>query len=168
MLVWFVGTSVLTIWYVFRDQRFDYRWLVVGALLADPLDALTGGAGVLHSITGAVATLVVVMMATIGRRQLRKRLLGIPIGLFLHLVFDGAFSNTKVFWWPFTGVGFDEHGHRARLPVLQRGAWNIVLELAGVAMLSWIWRRFALRDPRRRRLLVRRGQLVPAESPRPA
>ena len=166
MLLWFVGTSVLTVWYVFRDQRFDHRWLVVGALLADPVDALTGGAGALHSVTGAVAALVLVMAATIGRRAWRKRLLGLPIGLFLHLVFDGAFSDTKVFWWPFTGWSFDDGGHRVRLPIVERGAWNVVFELAGLAMLAWIWRRFALRDPARRRLLLRTGQLVPAESAR--
>lgn len=165
MVLWFVGTSVLTVWFVFRDQRFDYRWLVLGALLPDPVDALTGGAGVLHSVTGAVGVLVIVMLATVGRRRARKQLLGIPIGLFLHLVFDAAFNDTTVFWWPFSGGTFDDGGHRARLPVAQRGAWNLVLELAGAGMLWWIHRRFALRDPRRRRLLLRTGRLVGAETP---
>jgi hypothetical protein len=166
MLLWFVGTSILAVWYVFRDQRFDYRWLVLGALLPDPVDALTGGAGVLHSITGAVATLVLVMALTVGRRPLRKRLLGIPIGLFLHLVFDGAFSDTTVFWWPFSGGSFDDGGHRARLPIVERGAWNLVLELAGLAMVAWIWHRFGLAERSRRRRLVRTGQLLPVDGRR--
>jgi hypothetical protein len=166
VLLWFVGTSVLAVWYVFRDPRFDYRWVVVGARAPDPIDALTGGAGVLHSVTGAVAVLVVVMLATIGRRALRKRLLGVPIGLFLHLVFDGAFSNTTVFWWPFSGGTFDHDGTRSRLPIAERGAWNAVLEVAGLAMAAWIWRRFGLRDRARRRQLLRTGQLVPVARPR--
>ena len=46
---------------------FDYRLLLVGSVL--PLaDAVTGGVWVMHSITFSVALVVVVMVATIGRR----------------------------------------------------------------------------------------------------
>ena len=41
----FVGTSIATVWFVFRDPRFDYRLLIVGSVL--PLaDGVTGGAAV--------------------------------------------------------------------------------------------------------------------------
>lgn len=153
-----VGGAILAVWAVFRDPAFDYRPLILGVLLPDIVDAPFGGARVMHSVTGSVALLIIVMLATVGRRGARKRWLALPIGTFLHLILDGAFANTKVFWWPFSGGGFDG----ARLPVVERGSINVLLELLGLAMVVFIWRRFRLSDPRRRRLFVREGRLVDA------
>ena len=63
MFLWFIGTAVITVWYVFRDPRFDYRLLIVGSLLPE-LDALAGGMRWMHSLVFSVALLVVVMVAT--------------------------------------------------------------------------------------------------------
>lgn len=156
MILWFVGTASLAVWLVFRDPRFDYRVLAIGALLPDLVDAPFGGARVMHTMIGNVALLIVIMLATIGRRMRRRMLLAIPIGSFLHLVFDGAFANTTLLWWPFTGSSFDD----APLPSIERGAISIVLELIGLAVLVWFWRRFQLADPERRRTLVHTGHLV--------
>lgn len=153
---WFIGTSVLAVWSVFRDPRFDYRFLILGVLLPDAIDAVWGGARGFHSVTMSVVTLVVVMLATIGRRTVRKRLLAIPIGMFIHLVVDGAFDSTKVFWWPFTGLSFAD----SRLPVVERGLVNIPLEIVGVALCIFAVRRFGLRDPQRRQAFVREGILT--------
>jgi hypothetical protein len=155
VFLWFAGTAVLSVWIVFHDPQFDYRLLVLGAILPDLVDAFTGGAWVMHSITGSVLLLVVVMLSTIGRRPLRRRLLALPIGTFLHLVFDGAFANTSVFWWPFTGLGFDDEP----LPSVQRGATSALMEIAGLGILWWFWRRFDLADPARRRVLLREGHV---------
>jgi hypothetical protein len=155
VVLWFVATSVLTIFLVFTDPGFDYRPLVLGALIPDAIDAPFGGARVMHSLTTAVVLVAIVMAATVGRRTLRKRLLAIPIGVLLHIVFDGAFTNTHVFWWPFSG-GFDG----ARLPIVERGiVVDLVLEGIGAALLWWSWRAFGLADPRRRGRLLRTGQL---------
>lgn len=156
MILWFVSTAVFSIWYVFRDPGFDYRFLLIGVLVPDLVDGAWGGARALHSVTVSVATLMAVMFATIGKRTRRKMLLGLPIGLFLHLVYDGAFANTTVFWWPVTGVGFDG----SRLPVVERGWFNIVLEGLGAALCVVAWRRFGLRSAERRRLFVSTGRLV--------
>ena len=67
MLFWFVGTAVLSVWFVFRDPRFDYRLLVVGSVLPAVVDGFLGGARVLHSLTFSVALRVLVMLATAGR-----------------------------------------------------------------------------------------------------
>lgn len=155
MIFWFIGTAVLSVWFVFRDSRFDHRLLILGVLLPDVIDGIWGGARALHSITGSVAILVVVMVATTGRKPIRRRLLAIPIGTFLHLIFDGAFSSTKVFWWPVTGVSFDG----ARLPVVERGWLNAAFEIAGLLLCAHVWRRFGLSDPARRRDFVRGGTL---------
>ena len=42
MIFWFIGTAVLTVWYVFRDPSFDYRLLVIGAVLPVFVDPLFG------------------------------------------------------------------------------------------------------------------------------
>jgi hypothetical protein len=97
------------------------------------------------------------MIVTAGRRPIRRRLLSLPIGVLLHLVFDGAFSATEVFWWPFMG-GFDD----APLPIAQRGWWNLGLELAGAAMIAWAWRFFGLADAARRREFLTEGRLTQA------
>ena len=154
MFLWFIGTAVITVWYVFRDPRFDYRLLVVGSVLPE-LDALFGGMRWLHSLAFSVVLLGVVMVVSIGRRQLRKLLLGLPIGMLLHLVFDGAWANTAVFWWPFTGTSVGDEP----LPSAQRGWWNVPLEAVGLLLIVWIWRRAGLADAARRRAVLRTGRL---------
>lgn len=130
MLLWFVGGATAIVWLVFRDPRFDYRLLAVGALLPDAVDALLGGARVLHAVVAPVGVLLVTMLGTIGRRPLRRRLLAVPIGMFLHLVLDGVFRDTRVFWWPFTGLALPS----ARLPSVTRGWWDVPLELVGLVL----------------------------------
>jgi len=155
MLFWFIGTAVLSVWFVFRDPAFDHRTLVIGALLPDIIDGMWGGARAFHSVAASVATLVVVMLATIGRRPIRKRLLAIPIGMFLHLIYDGAFNNTKVFWWPFSGLSFSGDC----LPVVDRGMLNIVFEIVGLLMCVFAWKKFQLGDPTRRNNFLKTGTL---------
>ena len=142
-------------WLVFHDPAIDYRVLLLGVLLPDLVDGLFGGARVLHSVVVSVALLVVVMLATIGRRAARRRWLFLPIGTFLHLVLDGAFTRTKVFWWPLSGGSFTD----AALPSVDRGWWNVLLEVAGAMAIVWFVRRFDLTDPVRRRAFVRTGRL---------
>jgi len=155
MIFWFLGTAVLAVWYVFRDPSFDYRLLLVGVILPVVVDAAFGGARVLHSVTFSVALLAVLMLATSGRTAIRKTLLGLPIGLLLYLVFSGAWANAEVFWWPFTGLDFDDAPH----PVWARGWWNIPFELVGIGLCVWIWRSAGLGDRERRRWFIRTGQL---------
>ena len=155
MLLWFAGLSFLAVWLVFRDPAIDHRLVVAGALLPDVVDVWFGGARLAHTVTASVALLTVVMLATRGRRLLRRRLLALPIGTFLHLVLDGMWTRSEVFWWPFLGGSFGDEG----LPSLDRGAANVVLEIAGAAVLVWAWRRFRLAEPERRAYFLRTGRL---------
>lgn len=165
MLLWFVGTSVIAVWWVFRDERFDYRWLVAGALLPDLIDSPTGGTWVMHSVVTASLLLFAVMIGTRSRRSRRKALLALPIGVFLHLVFDGAFSLTRSFWWPLSGPGRDGRWvgwsgvSGERLPAVDRGTFNVVLEVLGLVILIWCWRRFGLAERSARVALLREGRL---------
>jgi hypothetical protein len=156
MLLWFLGTALVSVWYVFTDPRFDYRLLLVGALLPDLVDVPSGNARWAHSLTVAVGALALVMLVTTGRKPIRRLLLGLPIGMLLHLVFDGAFASTKVFWWPFSG-GWGS----VRVPSLERTWWlDLLMELAGATLLWWSWRRFGLADPARRQQFLRHGTLT--------
>lgn len=154
MALWFVGGSIVAVWLVFRSPALDYRLVAVGALL--PLvDLLTGGVHVLHTLAAAVVVLVVVMAATRHRRLRRRRWLGLPIGMFLHLVLDGTWQRAKLFWWPALGTRFVD----ARLPELSRPLGVIVaMEVAGAVALVWLWRRFGLDEPRRRTDFLRTGR----------
>jgi hypothetical protein len=154
VLLWFAGTSLLAVWLVFRDPAIDHRLVMAGAVLPDVVDGVTGGPWVLHSVFGSVALLGVVMGATVRRRRLRRQLIALPIGTFLHLVFDGAWNDTDSFWWPFSG-GFGAGG----LPSLERGVVSLVLEVIGVAILVWAYRRFRLDVGENRSRFVRTGRL---------
>lgn len=156
MILWTVGTAVLAIWFVFGDPRFDYRTLIVGAVIPIVVDLPTGGAWVMHSIVASVVLLAVVMLVTIGRRPQRKALLGLPLGTFLYLVSSGAWADQGAFWWPLTGWG----ASGAPLPFVARSWWNIPLEIAGAAMLAWVVRTTGLTTPERRRQFVRTGHLT--------
>ena len=121
MFFWFIGTAVASVWSVFRDPKFAYRWVIVGALIP------------VFSVVTVVGVLTAVMLLTIGRKAVRKNYLALTIGLFMHLVFDGAFLNTKMFWWPL--AGFTTNGYS--MPLIERGFLNIPLEIVGVALILW-------------------------------
>ncbi len=154
MIFWFAGTSFLTVWLVFHDPAIDHRLVMIGAILPDIIDGIAGGPGVMHSVLGSVVLLVVVMAVTVGRRRLRRQLIALPIGTFLHLVFDGAWGDTHTFWWPFSGHFGDE-----RLLSVQRGGIDLVLELVGIGILVWAYRRFRLDEPERRHVFLTTGRL---------
>ena len=121
MLFWFVGTSVASVWSVFRDPKFAYRWVIVGALVP------------MFSVVTVVGVLTAVMLLTIGKKAVRKNFLALTIGLFLHLVFDGAFLNTEMFWWPLAGLSIDWY----EIPLVERGFLNIPFEIVGVGLILW-------------------------------
>ncbi len=156
MVLWFVCLSIAGVFVIFRDAAMDYRMVSLGALVADPIDLVTrGGIGPLHSVTVAVVLLLAVMGVTIGRRLLRRRLLGLVIGVFAHLVLDGAWLVTKAFWWPIGGAV-----NAQRLPVIERG-WIVVVaqEVIGLIVGVWLWRRFRLQTPARRELFFKTGRI---------
>src|SRR5690606_562514 len=94
---WFIASAVFTVFFVFRSPAFDYRPLMVGSLI--PLVSVR----VLHSLVFSVVFLAAVMLATVGHRLVRRRLLGLPVGTMLHLVFTGAWTNDEAFLWPLFG-----------------------------------------------------------------
>lgn len=155
MLLWFVGPSVAIVWLVFRSPAVDYRVVALGAVLP-LLEAVLGRPALLHTLLGAVVALGAVMAATRGRRLVRRRWLGVPIGLFLHLALDGTITRADLFWWPVLGTSLPG----GPLPELDRAPLVVVaLEVLGALACWWCWRTFGLDDPGRRRAMARTGQV---------
>lgn len=155
MLIWFAVLSVVLVAVVFKSPGVDYRTVILGSIL--PIaEGVTGGPKVLHSLLGAVALLGIIMLATQRRRLLRRRLLGIPIGMMAHLVLDLSFATTAIFWWPFLGLSFAD----GQIPEWEHLGLSLVLEVVGVAVGVWAWRTlFDLDDPEKRARFLTDGRL---------
>jgi len=154
VVLWFVGPSILIVWAVFASPAADYRLVALGSVV--PLVELPfGEPRLLHSLTGAALALVLVMVGARGRRLVQRQLLGLPIGMLLHLVLDGAWTDDHAFWWPFFGASWST----ADLPELGRGGASLLLELMGLAACWWGWRRFRLDEPARRAEFLRTGRV---------
>ena len=154
MILWYAGLSLAIVWNVFRDPALDHRLVVAGALLPDAADAGFGRPAYAHTLGAAVVVLVAVMAGTRGRRAARRRLLALPIGMFLHLVLNGIWTRPKVLWWPLFGTAFPAGRLIPPFPLALGG------ELAGAWALAWFVWRFGLADRQRRREFLRSGRLV--------
>ena len=155
MVLWPAGMALVAVWLVFRDPAIDHRVVMLGAVLPDVVDAPFGGARLLHTVAFSACLLVAVMLVTRGRRAARRRWLFLPVGVMLHLVFDGMWARTETFWWPVFGSAFAD-----ALPALDHGAAVLALqEVAGAVALVWFWRRFRLAAPDVRAEFVRTGRL---------
>ena len=75
--------------------------------------------------------------------------------MLTHLIFDGAFTDAKIFWWPLTRANVTG----TPLSSVERGIWNLPLEIVGVFALIIAWRYFSLSDASRRRLFLSKGKL---------
>ena len=153
MFIWFAAGSAAIVWLVFQSPAIDFRMVMAGSLL--PLIETPWRDGPLHTVLAATVVLVVIMLATQGRRLVRRRWLGLPIGMFLHLVLDFSWVRATVFWWPATGLRFPDESSL----VVARGVWSVILELIGIGIAAWLWSVFGLDDPGRRRRFVTTGQL---------
>jgi len=154
MLIWFIVVAPILVAEVFRSPMIDYRLVAFGAAL--PLVEVFVGANVLHTLLGSVVAMTVVMLATQKRRIVRRRLLGIPIGMFVHLVLDASWTRAELFWWPGFGLDFGPD----RLPEFDRPlAVGLGLELIGLVAAWWAVRRYDLTDPEKRARLISTGQL---------
>lgn len=155
MILWYAAGAVFGVWNVFQSPGLDFRFVAAGALLPLVADAPLGEQGVGHSLGATVLLMTVVMLGTTGRgrRLLRRRLIGLPIGAFCGLVLSGAWATKEVFWWP--AFGADLPG-AALLPSV---AVVVVEEVLGLLAAAWVWARFGLSDRERRARFLRTGRL---------
>lgn len=155
MFVWFAAASFLIVVMVFDSPAIDYRLVMLGAV-APVLEGVVGGPWILHTLAGCAVVFAVLVLATRGRRLAGRRAIGLPIGLLLHLVLDGTWANSALFWWPFGGGRSLGEGS---IPEFEHVAVSIALEVVGVAIAIYAIRRFELARPDRRREFLRTGRL---------
>ena len=138
-----------------------FRSLALGGLLPVLVDVPQGHQAIGHTLLAPVVVLAVVMLATPGRgrRLVRRRLLGVPIGWLCGVALAGSFAHQSVFWWPAFGTDFGDVSVFPALPVA------VALEAIGVGAVVWCVRRFGLRDPHRRGELWRTGRVSAVEVP---
>ncbi len=154
MLLWFVVLAPVAVAEIFRSPMVDYRMVAAGAVL--PLvEVLIGRPFLLHTLVAPVVVLTVVMLTTQRRRLIRRRLLGLPIGMFLHLVLDGTWATAELFWWPFFGADFSQ----LSVPEAQAPLARILLEVVAVVVAVVAWRRYGLDSAEARHRLLRQGHL---------
>ena len=158
MFLFFAVSAVVVVLFVFDSPAVDYRWVALGGVL--PLvEAVTLRPLVLHTLAGSVVLLAAVMAATVGRRLVRRRWLGIPIGTFVFLTVSGVWARTELFWWPF--AGFDAIGVRP-LPEFDRPvAVLVALEVGAVAVAVVLGRRLGFDEAETRARFFGTGRIRP-------
>jgi hypothetical protein len=160
MFLWFLGLSFGLVLIVFSSPALDYRLVMFGSVLP-VAERFVAGPWLLHTLLGPVLVLTLVMVGTTGRRLLRRQLLGLPIGLFMHLVLDGTWTTSKLFWWPVLGVdGILGNDGTATIAEAERGvAVVIIMEFVGAGALAFLATRLGLLSEGRDRF-VSTGQLL--------
>ncbi|HUP71629.1 MAG TPA: hypothetical protein VM282_01140 [Acidimicrobiales bacterium] len=156
MFIWFAAASFLIVVMVFDSPAVDYRMVMLGAV-APVVEGVVGGPWVLHTLAGCVVVFAIVVVATWGRRLAARRAVGLPIGLLLHLVLDGTWLSSSLFWWPFGGGRPLGEG---RIPEFDHLGSSLALEVVGVVIAIFLVRRFELAVPDRRRAFIRTGRLA--------
>ncbi len=157
MFFWFLGLSFAIVLIVFSSPALDYRLVMLGAWMP-VAEALVGGPWVLHTLFAPVVALALVMAVTQNRRLVRRQWLGLPIGMFMHLVLDGSWADAEVFWWPFLGLA-DVLGGSNVNDVSRGVGTTLLMELIGLVVLGFLVQRLDLLGEGRD-LFVTKGQLL--------
>lgn len=154
MFLWFLGLSFVAVAIVFDSPSLDYRLVMLGAA-APMLEHLWGGPWVAHTLLWPVGVMTAIMVGARGRRLTQRRWLGLAIGFFMHLVLDGSWARTTLFWWPGFGVSIDE----AHIPSPPSFGAILFMEIVGLVALGWAARRWGLFDQARMRRFIGTGNL---------
>lgn len=162
MLFWHLGGSLFLFRYLFRDPAVDVRFLMAGAVLPDLLDKPTGlfffGTGRVfgHTLVFFAVLLTAVLLLTRRGKPSRRRWMALAIGIMFHLLLDGMWTLRDTLLWPFFGWEFPS-GVPNDWTTFR---WSLLFqEVAGLAYLLWLWRRYNLSAPNRRRNLLKTGVL---------
>jgi len=155
MLIWFVVLAPVLVAEVFRSPMMDLRIVAFGAVLP-VLEVISPVPLYLHTMACPLIVLTTVMLGTINRRLLRRQLLGVPIGLFVHIVLDGTWRFDELLLWPAFGVSLEGVEPPETSTTLLVG---LLFESIGLVVAWWAFRRYGLRDKQNLIRLVKSGQL---------
>jgi inner membrane protein len=171
VLLWHAGVAAALTYVTLGRRRVDYRFVLVGAVVPDALDALLGagmrspptGRYVAHSLLAVVVVAVVIVVAFSGTARLA--VFGLAVGWLLHLVGDGMWRAPETFLWPAFGTDFASGPPEPYSwslvtdPLSHLSTWGA--EVAGAAVLAWFYVAFRLGDENRRATFLRDGYLRP-------
>ena len=171
MVLWHLGIGALLTYVTLGRRRVDYRYVLVGAVAPDVLDAVltalgaptAGGRGPAHSLLTVV--LVAVTVVAVFSGTLRLQVFGLAVGWLTHLVADGLWSAPELFLWPAFGWSFEA-------PVGEPYSFDLVThpvdhlstwagEVVGAAALAWLFIAHRLGEERRFELFLKDGYLRP-------
>jgi hypothetical protein len=171
VILWHLGTAALITYVTLGRRRIDYRFVLLGSVAPDAVDAVLGvvwtlgrsGRGIAHSIVAACVVAVVIVVAARGERRLA--LFGIAVGWVLHLVADGMWQAPETFLWPAFGTAFaGAPAEPYSVDVFARPLDHVVTwlgEIAGALVLAWFWFAFELGRDGRAARFARDGRLRP-------
>ena len=166
-----MGIATLITYVALGRRRIDYRFILLGAVLPDLVDAVLGlvlfdgpaGRWVAHSLAAVIVVSVAIIVVFSGERRLA--VFGLGVGWLLHLVADGMWQAPFTFLWPAFGFRFSaspaEPYSWDLLTEPLAHLWTWAGEIAGLAVLVWFWVAFRLGDKDRRRLFLKDGYLRP-------
>jgi hypothetical protein len=171
VILWHLGTAAAIVYVTLGRRRIDYRFVLLGAVLPDGVDAVLapvlfeGRAGpwIAHSLVAVIAVTVAVLLAFRGDKRLA--VFGIGVGWLLHLVADGMWNAPETFFWPAFGTDFATTSREPYSwdlfvhPLDHLGTWTA--EGVGLALLAWFWVAFRLGDGGRWRIFLEDGYLRP-------
>ncbi len=154
MFFWFAGLSFLIVAKVFVSPVVDYRLVILGAVLPT-LEMYIGGPWILHSISSPVILMTIVMVVFSGKRLRQRKWLGLPIGMFLYLVLDRAWTRTEIFWWPLSGldIGAMDAPSWESVPIL------VLMEIVGLVAIAYSVRTYKLFGKNERSLFFSKGHI---------
>jgi membrane-bound metal-dependent hydrolase YbcI (DUF457 family) len=151
MIFWHLGITLFIARYVFRDPDMDLRLVAAGSLLPDVIDKPLGSIlfnGTFethrlfsHALIFPVILLLGVVLATRRSGALRKALIAVVLGMFVHLLLDAAWVHTEAFLWPFFGWEFPPIPDSAFGPLLRNMVTDPLVwagEAAGIAYLVFL------------------------------
>lgn len=153
MIFWYIGLTLWVIWYVFHDPSIDLRMAIIGVLIPN-LISWKYLYTPLHSVVVIAALMGIVMLATMRRRALRRRLIFVVIGMFLSIAFSAAWSNSSVFWWPIVHDGYVSTLHPE-----QTEAGLVFQTLLGFALTVGFFLKFHLLEAGNWQYFLRSGRL---------
>ena len=154
MFFWFAGLSFIIVATVFASPAIDYRLVILGSVLP-VTEMFFGGPWILHSLIAPVVAMGIVMMAFLGKRLKQRKWLGIPIGMFLYLFLDRAWTKASLFWWPL--YGFEVK--KVDLPTWENPILIAVLELIGVIAGVYGIVRYKIYQKQNKQLFLKKGRI---------
>ena len=169
MILWHAGVATFIVYATLGRRRVDYRFIVLGAVLPDGVDAIVNlvwlhepaGRSVAHTLVAVIAVAVVILLFFRGERRLA--VFGLAVGWLLHLVGDGMWQAPRTLYWPAFGSEFALRPSEPYTWGLFTHPFDHALtwagELVGLAVLAWFYVAFRLGEPDRRRLFTRDGLL---------